>query len=154
MVEADFEVTLTGRSTGSVPADQARAALARLFKLTDDRVSALLAEAPVVIKRGLDEATAGKYRAALEQAGWEARLGAPPGVAAATPPALEATIAPTGSLMAEPRDDPPLDVDLSGLTLAEPGAQIGERREVAPPALDLSGLTLAEPGARLDEDPS
>jgi hypothetical protein len=163
MAEMQFQVTLTGESVGTVPAGQARAALARLFKLPDERVDALLAEAPVVIKKGLDEATARKYQTALQQAGWQAEIGAPGSAAAGAPPSretsrktptpIEATLAPVGSLMADPRDLPPLEVDLSGLTLAEAGAQIGESREAIPPKFDLSGLTLAEPGARLDEDP-
>jgi hypothetical protein len=116
----------------------------------------------VVIKKGLDEATARKYQAVLQQAGWRTEISVPGSSAADAPQAagrekdtaLEATLAPPGALMAEPREDPPLEVDLSGLTLAEPGAQIGESREAAPLRVDLSDLTLAEPGARLDEDPS
>src|SRR5690606_10538923 len=96
-----------------------------------------------------------KYRAALQQAGWRAEItaGAADAGGLPTPPPLEATLAPTGSLMAEPKEVPPLEVDLSGLSLAEPGARIGEPRDAAPPRVDLSGLTLAERGARLDEDP-
>jgi hypothetical protein len=162
MAQADYQVTLTGPADSGVSADQARTALAQLFKLPDDRVRALLAELPVVIKKGLDETTARKYQAALQQAGWQAVIDAPGTSATAAPrdtggetiAPLEATLAPTGSLMADPRNDPPLEVDLSGLTLAEPGVQIGESREATPPRVDLSGLTLAEPGARLDEDPS
>ncbi|WP_018233025.1 hypothetical protein [Thioalkalivibrio thiocyanodenitrificans] len=161
MAQSDYRVTLTGPSASGVPPDQARAALARLFKLPDDRVQALLAELPVVIKKGLDEATARKYQAVLQQAGWRAEISAPGSSSTYAPPgggaagtALEATLAPPGALMADPRDVPPLEVDLSGLTLAEPGAQIGESREAAPLRVDLSGLTLAEPGARLDKDPS
>jgi hypothetical protein len=163
MTQADYRVTLTGPSASGVPPDQARAALARLFKLPDDRVQALLAELPVVIKKGLDEATARKYQAVLQQAGWRTEISAPGSSATDGPrgagggetgTALEATLAPPGALIADPRDVPPLEVDLSGLTLAEPGTQIGESREAAPLRVDLSGLTLAEPGARLDEDPS
>jgi hypothetical protein len=161
MSQADYQVTLIGTPIPGVPEAQARAGLARLFKLSDERVDALLADTPVVIKKGLDEATARKYRAALQQAGWLAEVGrratdAP--VPAAPTPAegpqpIEASLAPVGSLMAEPREVPPLDVDLTGITLAEPGAQISEPRNVAPMQVDLSGLSLAEPGARLDRDP-
>ncbi|OOG23253.1 hypothetical protein B1C78_11885 [Thioalkalivibrio denitrificans] len=163
MPEADYQVMLTGEPAADVPAPQARAALARLFKLSEERVNALIAEAPVVIKRGLDEATARKYQVALQQAGWQAQIGTPDAPAAGGPPTsrsgaadaavpIQATLAPVGSLMAEPRDVPPLEVDLSGLTLAEPGARIGEPREAASPDVDVSGLTLAPPGARLDDD--
>jgi hypothetical protein len=182
MSQADYQVTLIGTPIPGVPEAQARAGLARLFKLSDERVDALLADTPAVIKKGLDEVTARKYRAALQQAGWLAEIGRP--ATGATPPAtptpaaapspvgapatpdtprpsadagpepIEASLAPVGSLMADPREVPPLEVDLAGITLAEPGAQIGEPpRDVAPLQVDLTGLSMAEPGARLDQDP-
>lgn len=181
MSQADYQVTLIGTPVPGVTEAQARAALARLFKLSEERVDALLADTPVVIKKGLDEATARKYRAALQQAGWLAEVDRPPTdavvPAAPTPAAnpspvgapaeadtsrpsagagpqpIEASLAPVGSLMAEPSEVPPLDVDLTGITLAEPGARISEPRDAAPLQVDLSGLSLAEPGARLDRDP-
>jgi len=171
MSQAQYRVLLTGNLASGADADQARAELARLFKLSGEKVEAMLADAPVVIKKGLDEATANKYQAALHKAGWlsEVRLWETPGgdtapaetpepaatapQANAGPTPLEASLAPVGSLMADPREVPPLEVDLSEFSLAEPGARIGEVREVSAPQVDLSGLSLAEPGARLDKAP-
>jgi len=170
MSQAQYRVLLTGTLASGADADLARAELARLFKLSGEKVEALLADAPVVIKKGLDEATANKYQAALHKAGWlsEVRLWETPGGEAAAsdtpgpaapapeetgPTPLQASLAPVGSLMADPREVPPLEVDLSEFSLAEPGARIGETREVSAPQVDLSGLSLAEPGARLDKAP-
>ncbi|MFN2348780.1 MAG: hypothetical protein ABR558_04280 [Thioalkalivibrio sp.] len=165
MSQAQYRVLLTGNLASGADADQARAELARLFKLSGEKVEAMLADAPVVIKKGLDEATANKYQTALHKAGWlsEVRLWETPGgdtaptetsaAADAGPTALEASLAPIGSLLADPREVPPLEVDLSEFSLAEPGARIGEIREVSAPKVDLSGLSLAEPGARLDKAP-
>lgn len=171
MSQAQYRVILTGTLASGADPAQAEANLAQLFKLPPDRAEALVNEAPVVIKKGLDEATARQYQAALHKAGWlsELRLweasevSDSPAPAAPTPPEpsraaapkpLEASIAPPGALLAEPREVPPLQVDLSGITLAEPGAIIGDPREVPPLRVDLSELSLAEPGARLDEDPT
>ena len=170
MSQAQYRVILTGTLASGADPAQAEANLAQLFKLPPDRAEALVNEAPVVIKKGLDEATARKYQAALQKAGWlsEVRLWeaaestdtppaappAPEAPRAAGPAPLEASIAPPGSLLADPREVPPLQVDLSGITLAEPGATIGDPREVPPLRVDLSELSLAEPGARLDEDPT
>ncbi|HSP01455.1 MAG TPA: hypothetical protein VLN90_08350, partial [Thioalkalivibrio sp.] len=169
MSQARYRVLLTGTLASGADADLARAELARLFKLSGEKVEALLADAPVVIKKGLDEATANKYQSALHKAGWlsEVRLWETPGGEAASaetpepvapapetgPAPLQASLAPVGSLLADPREVPPLEVDLSEFSLAEPGARIGEIREVSAPQVDLSGLSLAEPGARLDKAP-
>lgn len=172
MSQAGYEVTLTGQLAPGVSEAQARAGLAGLFKLPEARAAALLAEAPIVIRKNLDETTARKYQAALRQAGLLAEIRAvktstapasgaevakserPSEPQSATPQPLQATIAPTGSLMADPQEVAPLEVDLSGLSLAEAGARIGDSLETPPLKVDLTGLTLAEPGARLDKDPS
>lgn len=53
------------------------AAFAQLFRITEDKAAQLLARAPLVIKEGLDAATAEKYRANLAQIGLSVMVVAP-----------------------------------------------------------------------------
>ena len=62
-----FKVVLSGELDGDREA--VRDALATLFKLSAEEATRLLDAAPVTVKRGLDEDTAAKYRAAIEQTG-------------------------------------------------------------------------------------
>ncbi|MCG5536010.1 hypothetical protein [Ectothiorhodospira mobilis] len=158
-----YQVILTGDTVAGADPSGVRTRLAALFRIPEEKAEALLGGRPVVVKKGLDAATAERYRARLEQAGAVAQVAAQPPEESAAPgdasgqeegtdragPGPEAgaglTLAPPGSDLSDPEPAPPLQVDLSGLTLAEPGARIGEPREVPPLQVDTGELEMEEP---------
>lgn len=56
-----------------------------------------------------------------------------------------------GETLAEPDEVPPLQVDISALTMAEAGVRLVPPSSVETPAIDFGRLSLAEPGATLHE---
>ena len=78
-----FNVVLTGQLRDGVDAAAAQAALAALFKLSDEKVQQTLARAPLSVKSNIDQATAEKFKTALERAGFVCEL---QGVAAVAAP--------------------------------------------------------------------
>lgn len=67
-----FNILITGNILGD--RQNAITALAQLFKKSETQVEALLLKAPVAIKKAVDQATAEKYRKAIEQRGFEVSL--------------------------------------------------------------------------------
>lgn len=88
-------MTYNVKITGTDPyADSNRviSAFAQMAKVSEEQARSVFAKAPVVVKKGLDLATAEKFRAALERIGARAELDPPaaaitPAAAAVTPPA-------------------------------------------------------------------
>ena len=79
MAETGFRVVMTGSLVGGASLSQVKQNVAALFKVPVDKVERLFGGKPMVIKQGLDEATAKKYQLALHKAGVECQV-----VAAAT----------------------------------------------------------------------
>jgi predicted RNA-binding Zn-ribbon protein involved in translation (DUF1610 family) len=69
-----FNVALEGKLKEGVDPKEAGDNLAKSFRLNPDKIGPLLAGNPVVVKRGVGLAVADKYREALEQMGFEARI--------------------------------------------------------------------------------
>jgi hypothetical protein len=110
--------------------------LAQLLNIDDDRAQRLFAGEPVVIKKDVDRATAGRYQAEFKKAG--ARLRVTGDADAAADPA-----------------DTPADADASGEdpTIAEPGSMMSDADdEPAPEPPDTSHLSVAETGSDLLEE--
>ena len=139
--------------------------MAKLFRTTTEKVAPYFVGGRKIIKANVDELTAEKYRAALENAGMVIKLEeAEPAPAQAGASSANAAVD-TGSItMAEPGADViehPVEVepqpigDISDITLAETGADVLEHPvEVEPqPIDDISGITLAEAGVDLIEKP-
>jgi hypothetical protein len=174
-----FAVVFSGKVAEGASVEQVKSNVAKLFKVELASVERLFTGARVVIKKGLDEATAKKYQAALTGAGAQCEV-----VNAAAPPAATAKSAPvkTEPVVAaravaeapapsahEVRSAPDAEPDTLGLTksvvkkapedlgefaaatLDEPGVVLVEHRDIAPPELDLSGLSMDKPGVILAE---
>jgi hypothetical protein len=139
--------------------------MAKLFKTTTERVAPYFAGGRKVIKAAVDEPTAEKYRAALENVGLVIKLEEVETASAqASTSSTDVAVDTSGITMAEPGAmviEHPVAVepqpigDISGLTVAEPGADVLEHPiAVEPrPIGDISGLTVAEPGADVLEHP-
>ncbi|MBC3916670.1 TIGR00266 family protein [Undibacterium sp. CY18W] len=69
MNNTNIDIVLTGELAEGISFEQACATVEKLFKLSGEQAKQLLDTAPRVIKRGLDAATAEKYRLTIEKAG-------------------------------------------------------------------------------------
>jgi hypothetical protein len=169
MTDSLFEVAYSGALAPNAEPDRVRAGLAQLFKIDDDRARALFSGRRVVIKRGVDQATAKKYQLAMIRFGAIAEIApvgaeaspeptaapaptapvAPPPTAATVPPpsvAADWTIAPPGVDLIEQHEVPDAEIDTSGLTIAEPGVTlIPESGDAPEPEIDISGLSADPP---------
>ena len=165
-----FEVVVAGRLADGADPAQVRANLAKLFKTDVARVEHLLSGDRVVIKKGLDEAAAGKYRAVIVKAGLIAEIvdssagtaasaGAAPaaepeaaaagaGSAALASPTPPAETRAPAAVAAADASGPPAPLDAS---MAEPGALLVEPQAVAAPDINTDHLDLAEVGVTLVE---
>ena len=159
-----FEIAFAGELAPDASLEQVRENLARLFQADAQRVALLLSGRRVVIRQGLDRATAEKYRDAMARAGAiaeicemaveEIELAPPPGSPPAPRPAKKNGFAP---LVIEPRDEYMaafIDVQAPDFGVAPTGADLQDPHpEVRPPQLDLSALSIAPPGVDLGELP-
>ena len=67
---ARFEIVFQGQVQSGVPVEEARARIGQLFQVAGEQLDTLFSGRRIVIKQGLDEAAAAKYRAAIERAGF------------------------------------------------------------------------------------
>lgn len=157
---AVFEVVFHGRVRADVAPAQARARIGQLFQVADQQLDLLFSGRRIVIKQGLDQVAAEKYRQAIERAGAlcevetmaQAALQSTPAQGSAT-----ASLAARRLAVVEPRDEFMAafrDVDAPDLPLAPLGSDIQENyAEHAPVNLDLSAFHLTPLGADLDPLP-
>ncbi len=177
-----FNIIFRGRVQQGAAPETVRANLARLFRISPEKVEALFSGQRVVLKKDADQATTMKFRAALKQAGALCEVepvAAGPSVTATTPsPASQAATVPVTSLDASSNASPTThsaapdamaaqgDVQMVGTVrtggagfqgrfeVAEPGAAMMEQPAAPPPpAPDTGHLSLAPPGTELGELP-
>lgn len=137
--------------------------MANLFKTTPDKVRPFFAGGRKVIKSGVDELTAEKYLAALQNVGLVIKLEASETKTETQESAAteynddEISLAPVGADVLEnpPEVEPQPIADVSDITLAEAGTNVLENPpEVEPqPIGDISDITLAELGTDVLENP-
>lgn len=151
-----FEIVFQGQVKAGVAPEQARLRLGQLFQAGDQQLDILFSGRRIVIKQGLDQASAEKYRQAIERAGAVCLvepMAAEPAVD--VPPASPAPAAQSGTNKLVPRDEYMAafsDVEAPDFGIAPLGADMqDEYRDFTPLPLDLSALSLAPPGADLDE---
>ena len=148
---AGFEVVFQGQVQPGLDPAQVRARIGQLFQVDERQVEMLFSGRRIVIKSGLDEQAAQRYRQAIERAGAQCELvplqEEPP--AAAPAPAPARSVAPRDEFMAACGD-----VQAPDFPLAEPGADMQDSyTDHAPLNIDLSAFTLAPPGTDLDQRP-
>ena len=174
MAEPDFQVVFDGQLIEGADPAQVKANIAKLFKMEVAKVEALFSGRRTVVKRGLDDATARKYRIAFERAGAVATIVDPnemaPSATAPAPAALPSTESPPANA-AHAEDEGPSRLEIAeasrappplitrglpsapdDMTMADPGAMlVDEPSTVEAPSIDTSHLTLSEPGVDLVE---
>ena len=169
-----FEVAFSGQISDGANPDDVKARVGKMFNADATKLAALFSGKRVVIKKNIDQATAAKYRAALNKAGAVCEVapmgGAPAQSAAAAaetpaaPPAAAAAqqaAAPSeyesgdyGEVAPPPQTDPlgitgDQSEDLQAST-APVGSELqNDYGDVPEPQYDLSGLDVAPVGADL-----
>ncbi len=148
-MDARFDIYLSGKlATGVTPA-AAAAAMAQLFRSTPEAMAAMLDGKPRLLKRDVDQATAHKYRDALQRAG--VLVSFRPFVKTAAPaPAAGLSLAPAGGDLLRPeerrRTVAAVQVDTSHLRVEAPGELPHLPRAEPAPAPDISHLSVAAAG--------
>ena len=168
-----FEVAFSGQIADGADLDQVKARVGKMFNADETKIAQLFSGKRIVIKKNIDQATAAKYRAALNKAGAICdvkAMGAPADAApaAAPEPAPAATPEPASAaapVQIETKYDgevaPPPQTDPLGITgddiedLAATIAPVGSKMQddyQAPeePEIDLAGLEVAPVGSDLD----
>ncbi len=139
-----YDIVFEGRITPGASPEAVQARLAALFKTDAKAIARLFSGRRYVIKKGLDTETARKYQHVLEKAGAVCEL-----VEKREPSGM--TIAPPGSLLAEPPQVGSPDIDIGNLSMAAPGEDILEDYTCpAPPPLDISAMSVAPPGETIE----
>ena len=174
MAEPGFQIVFDGQLVEGADPAQVKANIAKLFKMEVAKVEPLFSGRPTVVKRGLDDASAQKYRIAFERAGAVATIVDPNEMASSgaapapvAPPSAESPPAnaqdgedegPSRLEIAEASRAPPpliargLPSAPDDMTMADPGALLmDEPSTVEAPSIDTSHLTLSEPGVNLVE---
>ena len=181
MSEQLFEVAFSGEIIEGASLEQVKAKVGAMFKADEAKLAHLFSGKRMVIKKNIDQATANKYKAALNKAGAvceikslsEAPADKVPEAAAPASPPVEAkvetsaaqTIQPAqpateavshGDIPAAPQTAPlgvtANDISDLAVNIAPVGSDMqDEIKEVAEPALDISGLDIAPVGSDLGE---
>ncbi|MFJ3482045.1 hypothetical protein ACIPL1_01550 [Pseudomonas sp. NPDC090202] len=172
-----YEIAFSGQLVPGAQLDRVQANMAKLFQADAQRIALLFSGRRLVLKNGLDQASAEKYRSTLERAGAlvevvempgqveveEVELAPPPDQPSWTRKPSAFAPAPMAPVTArseeksrlEPRDvymAAFVDVDAPDFTLSELGRDVQDPK-AAPvaPRLDLSGLSLAPAGSDMGE---
>ncbi|SDS64236.1 hypothetical protein SAMN05216198_2413 [Halopseudomonas litoralis] len=152
---AVFEVVFHGQVRADVAPEQARARIGQLFQVADRQLDMLFSGRRIVIKQGLDQAAAEKYRQAIERAGalCEVLPVADSPAEAAPQPVPRVTQPAQQSAAPVPRDEFMAafsDVEAPDLPIAPLGSDMQDAyADHTPLSLDLSAFSLAPPGSDL-----
>ncbi len=167
-----FEVAFAGEIADGASLDDVKAKVGKMFNADGEKLAMLFSGKRVVIKKNIDQATAAKYRTALNRAGAVCEVkpmggGAAPAAAPAeTAPAQAAPAAAPVAQDYEAGDHgdvpPPPQTDPLGITpdqiedLVAEIAPVGSELQSAygvdeEPQIDISGLDVAPVGADLSD---
>ena len=157
MSEQKFQVVVNGTLTKGAQLDQTKQNIAKLFKTSLDKVEPMFSGKTLAVKKGLDEATAQKYKAAIVKSGLAAGVVAmdtiaPQAQSSATATSLDAaTLAATGSMMDETPPPTAPDIDTSQYVMGTVGETLAEQANVAEPDIDTSQFTMGNVGEDVTE---
>ncbi len=161
-----FDIIFSGQLIEGQDPDAARRMVGQIFKADDNQLDTLFSGNQVVIKSGVDDETAAKYRVAFRKAG--ALIEVKPttsNMKNSENPATERvssqnesdnlTLLPpnTGSLIdCAKKVDPQPIPDVDHISLASLGATIDESQDPIPAEIDTSDLSLTPPNSGTLED--
>ena len=166
-----FEVAFCGQISDGANLDEVKARVGKMFKADDAKLAQLFSGKRIVIKKNIDQATAAKYKTALNRAGAECEVNpiggaAPAAVAAvatpvaapaesnavATPPSVQFEAAYDGEVEPPPQTDP---LGITGdqiedlaVSIAPIGSELQDAHtEPEEPQIDITGLDIAPVGS-------
>ena len=164
-----FEVAFSGQISADANLDEVRARVGKMFNADEAKLGQLFSGKRVVIKKNIDQATAAKYRTALNRAGAECEvvaMGGKPAAAAAESAApaepAQQKAAAAAAVQIETSYDgevpPPPQTDPLGITgdqiedlqvsIAPVGSELlDHHQQPEEPSIDVSGLEVAPVGA-------
>ena len=166
-----FEVAFSGQISEGANLEEVKARVGKIFNADDAKLAQLFSGKRVVIKKNIDQATAAKYKTALNRAGAECEVTSSGGAA----PAAQAAVAAPAVASAQSADasttssaeyetsydgevEPPPQIDPLGITgdqiedLAVSVAPVGSElqdsyTEPEAPQIDITGLDIAPVGS-------
>ena len=156
-----YDIYFRGKLMPGAESQQARAAMAKMFKLEERALTGMFSGQTMRIKTAVDEATASRYRKAFREAGALIDIlphGEPPPQAESRQPSDNSaalTLRPprTGSLAdCAPKVEPTPLPDTSWMRLDEPGTVLDETPPPEQPAYDISAISMAPPDQGSLED--
>jgi hypothetical protein len=171
-----FEVAFSGQISEGANLEEVKARVGKMFNADDAKLAQLFSGTRIVIKKNIDQATAAKYKTALNRAGAECEVNSSGGEAATTQPASAIPAAapaepaaqstPVSSEYETSYDGevgPPPKTDPLGITgdqiedLAVSIAPVGselqdEYKEPEEPDIDITGFDIAPVGTALSDD--
>jgi hypothetical protein len=156
-----FEVVFQGGIASGADPDEVKARIGALFKVSEAQLARLFSGQRIVIKSNLDEATAAKYKMAIEKAGAlcsvvpvaSAQTTPPaptPTVAVApaqTPPSVSVPPATASSLVTTPSSSP----QEGSFNVAPLGVDLGDNKPFVPADIKVDHLSTAPVGADLEQ---
>src|SRR3569832_873678 len=145
MTVKTYQVVVTGQLAPGAQLEQVKDKVARLFNAPAAKLVALFAGTRVVVKKGLDQAAAERYVAALLEAGLIARVESLDDTVARASPTTP-TLAPVGVALVEPRHIPVPAIDTSALSVAAVGSALVEFTPPPAPEITTSGRAAAPVG--------
>ena len=147
-----FEVAFSGQISDGANLDEVKARVGKMFNADETKLTQLFSGKRIVIKKNIDEATAAKYRTALNRAGAECEVNPMGAAAPAAAPASEPAAAPPASA---PGSEPAAAAPASEPAAAPVSQQYeaGDYGEVAPPPqtdpLGITGEQIEDLGASI-----
>jgi len=168
-----FEVAFSGQIIEGADLEEVKSRVGKMFNADDAKLAQLFSGKRIVIKKNIDQATAAKYKTALNRAGAECEISSPGGEAAAAQPAV-ATPAPAepaaksaplsteyetsydGEVAPPPHTDP---LGITGdqiedlaVSIAPVGSELqDEYKQPEEPDIDITGFDIAPVGSDLSE---
>ena len=139
--------------------EDVKANLAKLFKADSSTIDKMFLRESIVIKKGLSEEQAQKYRDAVKKAGAIVHILEKRNPKQETedekigPKAIEATTSTSWESLVDLEEFVPAEFDTTDYVLAEVGAQIVRETEVDRPDYDFQNLGLSPLGGTLVEEP-
>jgi hypothetical protein len=154
MIEKSYQIVVTGELVEGGYLPDVKVKVAALFGTSAEKLDALFSGKRVVIKKGLGHDAAQKYVAAVQKAGLRCvteMMAAETSPAPAAGPMAGVSVAPVGTVLAEPPAVAAPQIDTSGLSVAPLGGNLVEHAPPEAPSIDTSDLSMAPPGSQLAE---
>jgi hypothetical protein len=151
MADVTYAIVFSGEIVEGFQVISVKSHLAKMLKLTPEKMQVLFSGKPVVLKRTADKAEAAKYGGALKKVGADVKVKIIKSDSAApatpsTPVARTPNTSPSAATsVANTAPQAPLAPDTSSLSLAPNVGNIVEPTPPPPPPkLDLSGISIKE----------